>query len=104
VTREVNAEETVEAVAEVAPEPEEDQPEDGTEAVASDTDPDAVDYSLFVPGPGGYELVPQTGIPPKAGQTVELVMPDRDEPTVYEVVRSGRPLPGGDVCVYLAQV
>jgi hypothetical protein len=35
---------------------------------------------------------------------VELVFPDRDEPAVFEVVRSGRTLPGGDVCVYLAQV
>jgi hypothetical protein len=105
---ETDSETDSEAEAEADPdseaEPEEDQPDDETEAVASDTDPDAVDYSLFVPGPSGYELVPQTGIPPKAGQTVELVMPDRDEPTVYEVVRSGRPLPGGDVCVYLAQV
>jgi chromosome segregation ATPase len=63
-----------------------------------------IEYSLFVPGPNGYELVPQTGVPPRAGQTVELIFPDRDEPAVFEVVRSGRPLPGGDVCVYLAQV
>ena len=35
---------------------------------------------------------------------VELIFPDREEPAVFEVVRSGRPLPGGDVCVYLAQV
>jgi chromosome segregation ATPase len=63
-----------------------------------------VEYSLFVPGPNGYELVPQTGIPPQAGQIVELVLPDRDEPVVYEVARSGRTLPDGDVCVYLAQV
>jgi hypothetical protein len=63
-----------------------------------------IEYSLFVPGPHGYELVPQTGVPPQAGQTVELELPDRDEPVLYEVVRSGRTLPGGDVCVYLAQV
>ena len=31
-------------------------------------------------------------------------VPDRDEPVLFEVVRSGRTLPGGDVCVYLAQV
>jgi hypothetical protein len=63
-----------------------------------------IDYSLFVPGPNGYELVPQTGVPPQAGQTVELLLPDQDEPVLFEVVRSGRTLPGGDVCVYLAQV
>ena len=40
----------------------------------------------------------------QAGQTVELVFPDREEPVVYEVARSGRTLPDGDVCVYLAQV
>jgi chromosome segregation ATPase len=69
-----------------------------------DTEPETLEYSLFVPGPNGYELVPQTGVPPQAGETVELVFPDRDEPAVFEVVRSGRTLPGGDVCVYLAQV
>jgi hypothetical protein len=63
-----------------------------------------IEYSLFVPGPNGYELVPQTGVPPQAGQKVELIFPDREEPAVFEVVRSGRTLPGGDVCVYLAQV
>ncbi|HEU5215581.1 MAG TPA: hypothetical protein VFU30_08575, partial [Gaiellaceae bacterium] len=63
-----------------------------------------VDYSLFVPGPNGYELVPQTGVPPQPGETVEIVLPDRDEPSLFEVVRSGRTLPDGDVCVYLAQV
>jgi hypothetical protein len=69
-----------------------------------ETETHEVDYSLFVPGPDGYELVPRTGVPPKAGETVELALPDRDEPAVFEVVRSGRTLPGGDVCVYLAQV
>ena len=68
----------------------------------SETEP--TDYSLFVPGPNGYELVPQTGIPPQAGDAVELDLPDREEPARFEVVRSGRTLPGGDVCVYLAQV
>jgi len=43
-------------------------------------------------------------VPPQAGQAVELLLPDREEPVLYEVVRSGRTLPGGDVCVYLAQV
>ena len=38
------------------------------------------------------------------GQIVELVLPDQEEPTLFEVVRSGRTLPDGDVCVYLAQV
>jgi hypothetical protein len=70
-------------------------PESGTEPT---------DYSLFVPGPNGYELVPRTGIPPQAGDTVELDLPEREEPARFEVVRSGRTLPGGDVCVYLAQV
>jgi hypothetical protein len=69
-----------------------------------DVEAEEMEYSLFVPGPNGYELVPQTGVPPQAGQTVELIFPDREEPAVFEVVRSGRPLPGGDVCVYLAQV
>jgi hypothetical protein len=68
------------------------------------TDGEEIDYSLFVPGPNGYDLVPQTGVPPQAGQTVELDFPDQEEPVLYEVVRSGRTLPGGDVCVYLAQV
>jgi hypothetical protein len=81
----------------VAPEPE-------TEPLPTDTESGPVDYSLFVPSPNGYELVPQTGVPPQAGETVEIVLPDRTEPTVFEVVRSGRTLPGGDVCVYLAQV
>jgi len=40
----------------------------------------------------------------RSGETVEIVLPDRSEPTVFEVVRSGRTLPGGDVWVYLAQV
>jgi hypothetical protein len=48
--------------------------------------------------------VPQTGVPPQAGTKVELILPNGDEPVAYEVVRSGRTLPGGDVCVYLAQV
>ena len=102
--------------ADLPPEPVADETADGeTEAepeVAApveselETAPEAaeVDYSLFVPGPNGYELLPQTGVPPQAGQIVELVLPDRDEPIVYEVARSGRTLPGGDVCVYLAQV
>jgi hypothetical protein len=43
-------------------------------------------------------------VPPKTGQTVELTPPDSEEPILFEVVRSGRPLPDGEVCVYLAQV
>ena len=81
------------------------------EPVSEDAEPgeepveaEEIEYSLFVPGPNGYELVPQTGVPPQAGQTVELDLPDRDEPVLFEVVRSGRTLPGGDVCVYLAQI
>ena len=70
----------------------------------SDAESGPVEYSLFVPSPNGYELVPQTGVPPQAGETVEIVLPERSEPTMFEVVRSGRTLPGGDVCVYLAQV
>jgi hypothetical protein len=81
-----------------------DQTETETEEATPEADSEEIDYSLFVPGPNGYELVPQTGVPPRAGQTVELVLPDREEPILFEVVRSGRPLPGGDVCVYLAQV
>jgi hypothetical protein len=68
------------------------------------TDSEPVEYSLFVPGPNGYELLPQTGIPPQPGDTVELVLPNREDPTLFEVVRSARTLPAGDVCVYLAQV
>ena len=74
------------------------------EAGANDAEADEIDYSLFVPGPNGYELIPQTGVPPQAGQRVELVLSDEAEPVLYEVARSGRTLPGGDVCVYLAQV
>jgi chromosome segregation ATPase len=111
------AEEPGDAIEQDEPEPEESEPEAETdeidqveeaEEVAPEAqpgpEPESVDYSLFVPGPNGYELVPQTGVPPRAGETVELVLPDRDEPTLFEVVRSGRPLPDGDVCVYLAQV
>ena len=68
------------------------------------TDSEPVDYSLFVPGPNGYELVPQSGTAPQPGDTVELVLPGHEEPTLFEVVRSGRTLPGGEVCIYLAQV
>ena len=90
-------------------EPEADQPEtenvaDESEPAPSDTEQEPLDYSLFVPGPNGYELVPQTGVAPQAGETDELVLPDREEPVLFEVVRSGRTLPGGDMCVYLAQV
>ena len=74
------------------------------ESTEADAEPEEIEYSLFVPGPNGYELLPQTGVPPHAGQTVELVLPEQEEPTVFEVVRSGRALPDGDVCVYLAQV
>ena len=68
------------------------------------TDSEPVDYSLFVPGPNGYELVPRSGTAPQPGDTVELVLPGHEEPTLFEVVRSGRTLPGGEVCIYLAQV
>jgi chromosome segregation protein len=68
----------------------------------TETEPEADGYSLFVPGPNGYELIPQTGVAPQAGAIVELVRPDRDEVTVYEVARSSRTLPGGDICVYLS--
>jgi chromosome segregation ATPase len=68
-----------------------------------ESEPKSEGYSLFVPGPNGYELIPQTGVPPQAGQIVELVLPDSDEVTVYEVARSSRTLPEGDVCVYLSQ-
>jgi len=74
------------------------------ESTEPDAEPEEIEYSLFVPGPNGYELLPQTGVPPHAGQTVELILPEQKEPTVFEVVRSGRALPDGDVCVYLAQV
>jgi hypothetical protein len=90
-------------------EPQTDEPEsqetiDEPDLEQLEAETNAVAYSLFVPGPNGYELVPQTGVPPQAGETVELVLPDSEEPVVFEVVRSGRTLPGGDVCVYLAQV
>jgi hypothetical protein len=88
----------------VESETETEDPADEPEWVESVPETEEVEYSLFVPGPNGYELVPQTGIPPQPGQTVELSLPDRDEPMLFEVVRSGRTLPGGDVCVYLAQV
>ncbi len=85
-------------------EPQTDDAPGETEWVELDLESEEIAYSLFVPGPNGYELVPQTGVPPQPGQTVELVLPDGEEPAVYEVVRCGRTLPGGDVCVYLAQV
>ena len=102
----------VEPEIEVEPQPESEvesevESELEPEATASsrpDVEPEVIEYSLFVPGPNGYDLVPQTGVPPQAGQTVELIFPDRGEPALFEVVRSGRTLPGGDVCVYLAQV
>ena len=93
---------TVEAEAEVEAEADAERRE--PEAGANDAEADEIDYSLFVPGPNGYELIPQTGVPPQAGQRVELVLSDEAEPVLYEVARSGRTLPGGDVCVYLAQV
>jgi hypothetical protein len=80
-----------------------DEPETESEPVSAD-ESEPVEYSLFVPGPNGYELIPQTGVPPAAGQKVELIRPDQEEPLLYEVVRSGRTLPAGEVCVYLAQV
>jgi hypothetical protein len=83
---------------------EEEHVADVPDSTQSEPESEAIDYSLFVPGPNGYELVPQTGVPPQAGQRVELVFPDRDEPAVFDVVRTGRTLPDGDVCVYLAQV
>jgi hypothetical protein len=89
---------------EPATDPAETEPAVEAESDEPDADPEAIDYSLFVPGPNGYELLPQTGVPPQAGQTVELVLPDREEPAIFEVVRRGRTLPDGDVCVYLAQV
>ena len=104
--------ETLEAESETTAESESAEVEsDEVESEAPESEPnepdgeaEEIEYSLFVPGPNGYELVPQTGVPPRAGQRVELVFPDREEPAVFEVVRSGRTLPGGDVCVYLAQV
>ena len=93
---------TVEAEAEVEAEADAERRE--PEAGANDAEADEIDYSLFVPGPNGYELIPQTGVPPQAGQRVKLVLSDEAEPVLYEVARSGRTLPGGDVCVYLAQV
>jgi hypothetical protein len=93
--------------AEVESESDEPEPQEATDepdAEELEAEMDVVDYSLFVPGPNGYELVPRTGVPPRAGETVELVLPDREEPALFEVVRSGRTLPSGDVCVYLAQV
>ncbi|HET8557420.1 MAG TPA: hypothetical protein VFL58_08955, partial [Gaiellaceae bacterium] len=73
-----------------------------TDSSEPEAEPEADGYSLFVPGPNGYELIPQTGVAPQAGQIVELVLPDRDEVTVYEVARSSRTLPDGDICVYLS--
>jgi chromosome segregation ATPase len=91
------------------PVPVEDAPDEtGNHASTDSRDPDtepetgAGGYSLFVPSPNGYELIPQTGVPPQAGEIVELVLPDQDEATVYEVARCSRTLPDGDVCVYLS--
>ena len=104
---EAEAEAEGEAEAEREADDAEPQPDDAAaeaEWVELDLESEEMAYSLFVPGPNGYELVPQTGVPPQPGQTVELILPDGEEPAVYEVVRCGRTLPGGDVCVYLAQV
>ena len=89
------------------PAPVEDAPaeagaEGQTDSSEPDTEPETGGYSLFVPSPNGYELIPQTGVPPQAGEIVELVLADKDEVTVYEVARSSRTLPDGDVCVYLS--
>ena len=92
-----------EAEAEIV-EVESEEPAAEADTGEPDAAAEAIEYSLFVPGPNGYELVPQTGVPPQDGQTVELVLPDGEEPTLFEVVRTGRTLPDGDVCVYLAQV
>ncbi len=81
---------------------EEAEAEAQTDSSEPEAEPEADGYSLFVPGPNGYELIPQTGVAPQAGQIVELVLPDRDEVTVYEVARSSRTLPDGDICVYLS--
>jgi hypothetical protein len=75
---------------------------DSTEPVATETDSEPQEFALFVPGPNGYELVPQTGVPPQAGETVEVIPPDGDAPAQYEVARCARTLPGGGLCVYLA--
>jgi hypothetical protein len=93
---------SVEDAAPVADDAEEAESATQTETSEPETEPEAVGYSLFVPGPNGYELIPQTGVAPQAGEIVELVLPDRDEVTVYEVARSSRTLPDGDVCVYLS--
>jgi chromosome segregation ATPase len=98
------AEHEVEAEPEPETEPEPEPEAEAPQVEETEVQSEPIDYSLFVPGPNGYELVPQSGVPPQAGQTVELILPDRDEPTLFEVVRSGRTLPDGDVCVYLTQV
>ena len=56
------------------------------------------------PGPNGYELIPRSGVPPQAGDTIELVVAEQEEPARFEVLRSSRTLPAGDICVYLAPV
>src|SRR6185437_7939098 len=81
------AEDPVEEVAEEA------DAEAQTDSSEPETEPETDGYSLFVPGPNGYELIPQTGVAPQAGEIVELVLPDRDEAIVYEVARSSRTLP-----------
>jgi hypothetical protein len=83
-----------------APEVAPDEPD--AEQASADTDP--VEYSLFVPGPNGYELIPQSGLPPQAGDIIELAVAEQDEPARFEVLRSSRTLPAGDICVYLAPV
>src|SRR6185437_1794461 len=78
----------VEDPAPVEDEPAEAGAEGQTDSSEPDTEPETGGYSLFVPSPNGYELIPQTGVPPQAGEIVELVLADKDEVAVYEVARS----------------
>ena len=58
-----------------SPELEAEDFQDGVDSHEPGAAQEAIDYSLFVPGPNGYELVPQTGVPPQAGQTVRARPP-----------------------------
>jgi hypothetical protein len=90
------------AGAEAKAEPEIAADEPAAEITTPEAEPDPVDYALFVPGPKGYQLVRQTGVPPQAGETVEVIPPDSEQPAWVEVARCARTLPGGGLCVYLA--
>ena len=91
--------------AEEVEEAETSEPEtDEAEAEQPATEGEEIEYSLFVPGPERLRARPADGRA-AAGRPDRRARPARPGGAdLFEVVRSGRTLPDGDVCVYLAQV